>query len=128
MESKQFSKIRTYLGMTQNQLAKLLCISPKALQSYEQGWRNIPAYAERQLLLLLSLNRSLYKKNKPCWDVLKCPKEWRENCTVWGLKNGEFCWFVNGTFCHGKAQVSWKKKIQLCQKCEVFKANVNSHL
>jgi DNA-binding XRE family transcriptional regulator len=121
MENKEFSRIRAYLRVTQNQLAGLLCISPKAIQSYEQGWRNIPAYAERQLLLLLFLNRSLYKDNKPCWKILNCPIEWREKCSVWELKNGDFCWFINGTFCHGKNHGSWKKKIKICRQCEVFK-------
>ncbi|MFC2013250.1 helix-turn-helix domain-containing protein [Chloroflexota bacterium] len=47
MESKEFSKIRQHLGKSQNQLARLLCVSPKAIQSFEQGWRNVPPNAER---------------------------------------------------------------------------------
>ena len=43
-----------FWGKTQNQLARLLGTSFKAIQSFEQGWRNVPAHTERQLLLLLA--------------------------------------------------------------------------
>ncbi|MFC2046665.1 helix-turn-helix domain-containing protein [Chloroflexota bacterium] len=121
MERKEFSKIRHYLGKSQNQLARLLCVSPKAIQSFEQGWRNIPVNAERQLLFLLSLKRSLGESTSPCWEIRNCPMEWRENCAAWEFGAGHFCWFINGTFCQGKQCESWSKKIKLCRQCEVFR-------
>ncbi len=120
MKSKEFSRIRHYLGKNQKQLARMLCVSTRAIQSFEQGWRSIPPAAERQLLLLLSLKRSLDKNTKPCWEVLNCPAEWRDNCTAWEFKNGYICWFISGTFCQGEYQDSWDKKIKLCQQCEIF--------
>ncbi len=120
MDNQEFSSIRHSLGKTQEELARLLCVSPKAIQSFEQGWRNIPASAERQLLFLLSLKRSLDKDTEPCWEIRNCPDEWRENCTAWEFNAGYFCWFINGTFCQGKLQESWSRKIRLCRKCEVF--------
>ena len=120
MDNQEFSEIRHSLGRTQEELARLLCVSPKAIQSFEQGWRNIPASAERQLLFLLSLKRSLDKDTEPCWEIRNCPDEWRENCTAWEFNAGYFCWFINGTFCQGKLQESWSRKIRLCRKCEVF--------
>jgi len=122
MNDGDFSQIRRYLGKTQNQLARLLCISPKAIQSFEQGWRNITPNTERQLLFLLSLKRSMDKGSKPCWEIRDCPAEWRENCAAWEFKAGHFCWFINGTFCQGQVQESWKKKIQLCRRCKVFRS------
>ncbi len=122
MESKEFSKIRHYLGKSQNQLARLLCVSPKAIQSFEQGWRNIPASAERQLLFLLSLEKSLDENTSPCWEIRNCPFEEREKCAAWEFKAGHFCWFINGTFCQGKLQESWRKKIKLCRQCEAFQS------
>ena len=122
MDNQEFSKIRHSLGKTQEELARLLCVSPKAIQSFEQGWRNIPASAERQLLFLLSLKRSLDKDTEPCWEIRNCPDEWRENCTAWEFDAGRFCWFINGTFCQGKPQESWSRKIKLCRKCEVFQS------
>src|SRR4030042_1534377 len=117
MDNKKFSQIRRYLGKTQNQLAQLVCVSTKAIQSFEQGWRKIPASAERQLLFLLSLKRAADNAG-PCWEVKDCPEEWRRNCAAWEYKAGYFCWFINGTFCRGKCQDDWAKKIELCRQCQ----------
>jgi len=123
MESKEFSQVRRYLDKTQNQLALLLCVSPKAIQSFEQGWRRIPTYIERQMLLLLSLKRlSSDAVITPCWEIKNCPNEWRENCIVWELQARHFCWFLNGTACQGRLQESYDKKLEICRKCEVYQS------
>jgi len=44
MDKREFSQIRSGLEKTQDQLAQLLGISIKAVQSFEQGWRNIPVH------------------------------------------------------------------------------------
>ena len=67
MDRKEFSQIRHVLGRTQDQLARLLCVSPKAIQSFEQGWRHVPPYIERQMLLLLSMKRSKGRSVRLCW-------------------------------------------------------------
>ncbi|OFW50408.1 MAG: transcriptional regulator [Actinobacteria bacterium RBG_13_35_12] len=120
MQNKEFSSIRHYLGKSQKQLARLLCVSIKAIQSFEQGWRKVPVSAERQLLFLLSLKRQLNEGGKPCWEIKNCPVEWRENCSAWEFKAGHFCWFINGTFCQGRLEESWEKKIKICRGCKVF--------
>ena len=122
MEKEEFSQYRHYLGKTQNELARLLCVSPKAIQSFEQGWRKIPASAERQLLFLLSLKKGMDRVLSPCWEIMNCPIEHREKCSAWELQAGDYCWFINGTYCQGKMQDSWNKKIQICRTCEVYKA------
>ena len=122
MDKKEFSHIRKFMGKTQNQLAQLLSVSPKAIQSYEQGWRNIPSDIERQMLLLRALNRRLNTNIRPCWEIKNCPDEWRNNCIVWELQARHFCWFINGTFCQGRLQGSWENKIKVCRECEVFKS------
>lgn len=119
MKKQEFIDIRTFLEKTQDQMAQLLGISLKAVQSFEQGWRNIPVHIERQALLLLAMKKGS-KKRKPCWTVLKCPNDRKENCPAWELKCEELCWFINGTICQGKVQKDWKKKMNLCRKCEVF--------
>lgn len=126
MDNKEFSQVRHYLGKTQNELAKLICVSPKAIQSFEQGWRKVPASAERQLLLLLSLRRAMDATLRPCWEIRDCPPEHREKCTAWEFNAGHLCWFINGTFCRGSVQESWSKKIQLCRKCEVYQSRLPS--
>ncbi|MFC1914697.1 two-CW domain-containing protein [Chloroflexota bacterium] len=60
--------------------------------------------------------------SEPCWEIRNCPMEQRGECTAWEFEAGYFCWFVNGTFCQGKTQESWNKKIQLCRTCEVYKS------
>ena len=121
MDNKEFSKIRHLLGKTQEQMSELLSVSAKAVQSYEQGWRNIPVHIERQMLLLLSLKKTSNRKPTPCWEIKDCPPENRINCIVWELKALHFCWFLNGTYCQGKTQKSWKNKIKLCRDCKVYK-------
>jgi DNA-binding XRE family transcriptional regulator len=126
MDKMEFSKIRHYLGKTQNELAKLICVSPKAIQSFEQGWRNIPPHVERELLLLLSLKKPLDESTQPCWEIKKCPDEWRDKCIIWELQARHSCWFLNGTFCQGKMHQNWKEKIKLCRECEVYKSIFSS--
>ena len=120
MDKKEFSQIRHFLGKTQEELAHLLCVSPRAVQSFEQGWRTVPANAERQLLFLLSLQRSRDESSRPCWEARNCPPEWKQECTAWEFKAGYFCWFINGTSCQGEHQGNWENKAALCRKCEMF--------
>ena len=122
MESNEFSNIREYLGKTQSQLANLLCVSTKAIQSFEQGWRKVPVNIERQSLYILSMKRAKEKTTKPCWKIKNCPIEWRISCTAWEFKAGYFCWFINGTFCEGKEKKDWHEKIEVCRQCEVFQS------
>ena len=122
MDKTEFSQIRHYLGKTQAQIAQLLGVSPKAIQSFEQGWRNIPTNVERHLLFLLFLKKSPGGRKKMCWVVRKCPIETRRNCPAWELKMGHLCWFINGTICQGEVQQDWQEKMALCRKCDVFKS------
>jgi DNA-binding XRE family transcriptional regulator len=124
MNKNEFTHARTILGKTQIQMAELLRTSLKTIQSYEQGWRSIPAHAEGQTLLLLSLKVGLHKQ-KACWTVRKCSPEKRLHCPAWEFKAGRFCWFINGTLCEGKAQFDWQKKMQICRSCEVMAALIN---
>ena len=120
MDKKEFSQIRGRLGKTQNQMAQLLGVSSKAVQSFEQGWRDIPVHIERQVLFLLAMKRLHNEGNKPCWVIRKCPMEMRRNCPAWEFQSGQLCWFINGTICQGGVQESWRKKMKMCRQCEVF--------
>jgi len=124
MDSKYFGKIRSFMGKTQEELAQLLCVSRKTVQSYEHVWRKIPSITERQMLLLLAVKSSSDMYAPPCWEIKNCPDEWRDNCIVWELKFRRYCWFMNGTFCQGKLRGSWDNKIRICRECEVFTRDV----
>jgi len=124
MEKQELANSRKHLGKTQKQLAQLVGISLKAIKSFEQGWRNIPPYIERQVLFLLATNEAINKKSKPCWVIKKCPTAIRQNCPAWQLQAGQLCWFINGTICQGKVQKDWCEKMKICRKCRVFKLMV----
>ena len=63
MDKAEFSTIRSQLGKTQKQMATLLGTSLKAVQSFEQGWRNVSVPIERQMLFLLTQKTLTITKN-----------------------------------------------------------------
>src|ERR1039458_2407976 len=65
-------RIRGILSCTQAKLAVALGVSGKAVQSYEQGWREVPARVMIQLLVLLALYRKQTMDDVPCWEIRKC--------------------------------------------------------
>lgn len=120
MDSKEFKYYRKSLNKNQRQMAQLLGNSLKAIHSYEQGWRSVPAYVERQMLFLVSKKRSNNKIKKPCWVIKKCPSDQRATCPAWEFKAGDLCWFISGTHCDGEVHQNWKEKMKVCRSCEVF--------
>lgn len=120
MYSGDLAQCRNHLGKTQVELARLLGVSPKAVQSFEQGWRTIPAHIERQLLFLLYLKRRPLEGVAPCWEQRSCPSEIREGCIAWQVHAGDLCWFISGTMCEGEFQGSWEEKMRHCRECGVF--------
>lgn len=120
MQGEDFCSIRKNLGKTQKQMSELLGISLKAVQSFEQGWRGIPAYVERLALFLLATKMGTRERLTPCWEIRRCSPEMRAMCPAWEFKCGHLCWFINGTICQGKTRMSWNHKIALCEKCQVF--------
>jgi len=122
MDKAEFINIRKKLNKTQKELSILLGVSLKAIQSYEQGWRVIPAHAERQILFFAALKNRKGRKN--CWGIKNCPAEQKVNCPAWQFKVGKLCWFINGTICHGKSHKNWKEKIKFCRQCDVFKSQM----
>ncbi|MBW2003688.1 MAG: helix-turn-helix transcriptional regulator [Deltaproteobacteria bacterium] len=120
MDNEKFLQARKKLGKTQKQLAELLGTSLKAVHSYEQGWRSVPAHAERQLFFLLSRMKGQNKGRKPCWIIMKCPTERKKQCPAWEFQAGRLCWFINGTICEGVVHKNWKEKMKVCLSCEVL--------
>lgn len=121
MGKKEFSAAREYLSKTQSQMAQLLGVSLKAVQSFEQGWRNIPVHIERHVLFLLASKKSPHGGKRPCWVIRNCPAETKQNCPAWEFRVGNLCWFINGTICHGHVQENWQKKVRICRQCKVFR-------
>lgn len=122
MDSQEFLKARTKMAKTQKQVAELLGLSIKAIHSYEQGWRKIPAHVERQIFFLLSRKRDSDTKLRPCWTIKKCPKKRRDQCPAWEFQAGKMCWFINGTICECQSMKNWDEKMVICRNCEVLAA------
>jgi DNA-binding XRE family transcriptional regulator len=120
MTREEFYGIRHFLEKTQHDMARLLGTSLKSVQSFEQGWRNIPMHIERQTLFLLHMKKIPEKRYEPCWAIEECPVETRQNCPAWEFRAGHICWFINGTICHGRTQENWGKKMAICRQCRVF--------
>ncbi|MBC8463781.1 MAG: transcriptional regulator [Deltaproteobacteria bacterium] len=121
MDSSEFVKIRKKLGRTQKQMGELLGVSIKAIHSYEQRWRSIPASVERQILFLFFRLETGEIGRKDCWDIKNCPAERKTRCPAWEFQAGELCWFINGTICEGKPQKNWDEKMRICRACEAFR-------
>ncbi len=119
VDRKEFSEIRGRLGKSQREMAQLLAVSLKAVQSFEQGWRNIPTHAQRQALFLLAMKESK-DGGKPCWEIQACPIELKEKCPAWEFQSGHLCWFISGTICKGEVQANWDSKMKICRECKVF--------
>jgi DNA-binding XRE family transcriptional regulator len=120
MDKYEFKSFRKKLSKTQKQMAQLLGTSLKAVHSYEQGWRTVPAAVERQIYFLISKLKSKSKARKYCWDIKKCSSELREQCPAWEFQSGDLCWFINGTICEGGVQNNWKDKMKICRSCKVL--------
>ncbi len=119
MEKQELIDYRKRLKKTQKQLSQVLGVSAKAVNSYEQGWRNIPMHIERQLLLLISKTK-MKKETEPCWKIKSCSKDRYQNCPAWEFDSADICWLINGTICEGVAHAHWNRKMQICRSCIVL--------
>jgi len=119
MSGGEFAALRASLGKSQRELAELLGLSLKAVESYEQGWRNVPAHVERLLyFLLFKLNEEDLQSEDPCWATRSCPEEARSKCVAFVAKEGRFCWFFTGRLC--ASAKSGEADERGCYTCEVF--------
>jgi len=120
MDKAMFSRARAKLNKTQKELAALLGVSLKAVQSYEQGWRSVPLHVERQIYFLLVNQRSARKnvKRRDCWREKRCRQ--KKDCPAWEFQAGHLCWFLSGTRCECAADKNWKDKMEICRNCEIL--------
>ena len=120
MQKEEFKTIRKKLGKTQKELSKVLNISAKTVESYEQGLRNIPLNIQRIIYFIyLRTKLPLTKDFKKCWQVHKCPFKIKKDCLAWLTKEGFYCWFFTGKTCSWKAKLS-DNKTKTCFECDFF--------
>ncbi len=115
-------EIRQTFGKSQKEMADLLGISVRAIQSYEQRWRAIPSSINKLAHLLLYLrwrNSDSPKNATPCWEICGCdPADFRQ-CPAYRYGAGEFCWLVTGDYRQGEKMPSWAAKLEKCRDCPV---------
>jgi DNA-binding XRE family transcriptional regulator len=125
LDHNEFGSLRQKLGKTQKQMAELLGISLKTVQSFEQGWRKVPVHTERQVFFLMAAKVQSSRNTRPCWDIQGCSLNNRRSCPAWEFQLGNLCWFINGTICQGKSRGKWSQKMAVCKKCKVFVSFAN---
>ena len=97
-----FRTIRKKLGQTQAGIADLLSVSKKAVQSYEQGWREIPQRVMKEMLLFLALNDGMSRLRSPCWQHVECPPSQRRQCPAFSIGRGRLCWMIAARHCSNR--------------------------
>ena len=116
------SIVRSELDLSQARFADLLGVSPRTIQSCEQGWRSPSAAVEKAALLLLLAHRHGARlKEFRCWEVLGCSEEDKKGCLAYQTRQGHLCWLLSGNICKGRRLRSWKDKKATCQDCDFFK-------
>jgi len=126
MRTVIIKRLRDNLDITQAEMATILGISLKSVQSYEQGWRKIPPYIEKMVLLLIgNLSKA---KVKNCWEIVDCPEAIKNNCLVYKSDLGHCCWAISGCCYKGKVLKSWAAKKQVCLNCPVLQKHLNNIL
>jgi hypothetical protein len=91
--------VREILGLSQKELSAVLAVSPKAIQSYEQGWRRIPVRVLSQLFVVLAESRRRTLKDIPCWQLVGCPPATRDHCLSHTAGTGALCWVLTSRTC-----------------------------
>ena len=110
-------RIRRSLGMTQATVARTLGVSIRAIQSYEQGWRETPTSVTLQMLVLASAYRTPALGAKSCWEITGCSATQQSQCPC-RHTNGQLCWLVSGRMC-GASAGSEAASLQSCLDCLV---------
>jgi DNA-binding XRE family transcriptional regulator len=119
MDSARFSRLRSLTGRSQKDMAALLGVSPKAVESYEQGWRHIPPTTERMLYYIAFMLRAKrLAEQPPCWEARRCPEAEKAGCAAWQSGEGRFCWFLTGRLCAAARESG--RPDEYCYECPVF--------
>ncbi len=114
--------MRVELNLSQSELAEMVGISKRAVQSYEQGWRKPPQMVERIMLLMLIASRNGGNLGAfCCWKHKECSPEVRGKCIAYVTQQGHLCWFLTGTMCGGQKMNNWAEKMEACRSCSFMK-------
>lgn len=116
-QSENVKKIRKKVGITQAELSNVLGVSIRAVQSYEQGWRDVPTHIMVQMLVIAA---AYYTKGdrKKCWEIMRCHAQTLENCAC-RKTDGTLCWLISGR--QSAPCKDGEDGIAACLKCPVVR-------
>ncbi len=113
--------IRKMLDLSQSQLADLIGVSLRTVQSCEQGWRRPSPALEKAVILLLQANQHGAGLGKMfCWESIDCSENDRKHCLVYQTRQGHLCWLLSGNICRGRRLRTWDDKKDMCMQCQFF--------
>lgn len=111
-------RVRDELSLSQAQLADLVGVSIRTVQSCEQGWRRPGVALEKSLLLLLMAFRNGTEFGAHvCWQTAEREPGVCERCIVRWCSQAHLCWLFSGNMCQGKRLRSWAEKKAVCGEC-----------
>ena len=113
--------VRMELELSQSELADLIGVSTRTVQSCEQAWRKPGPAVEKALIVLLMAHRlGADLGHHHCWEVLGCSAQSRRQCFVFRCRQGQICWLLSGNLCQGKRLRTWREKKSVCLRCPFF--------
>lgn len=115
--------LRTTMGWSRIEMSSFLGVSRKAVESYEQGWRNIPNRVWKQLLTVAAIQNDYSRAARPCWELTDCPETTRHECFSGHAMKGQFCWMTATRCCRQKVLRSHDPQgdFLICLNCPVVK-------
>ena len=120
--AERFRRVRDEIKVTQNEMAAILGLSEKAIQSYEQGWRHPPDSVQR-LLNVVYITHRIGKRGETvtCWAEKHCLPSVRKRCAAYQTRQGHLCWLLTGTHCGGQEMANYEEKGEACHRCKVYR-------
>ena len=127
MDFFNLKHIRSRLGLNQHDLADLLGVSIRAVQSYEQGWRTTPPKVLLSAWLLVFFQwRGRHGPPAPCWELNNCRLDAREKCFAYRHNAGDLCWFLSTQACLRTAGKTCAQRIRICHDCPAMRQWMDS--
>ena len=118
--AEAFHRLRETMGWSRAETAAILGLSRKAVESYELGWRKVPARVWKQALTVAAIQRKYPMGTKPCWELTRCHERVSKNCLCRKLTDGRFCWMTVTQCCH-LAHLDKQMGFENCLSCPVIR-------
>lgn len=117
--SKALKRLRALMGWTQLEASHFLGVSKKAVESYEQGWRDVPDHIWKSLLTLAAVEHHYPHGYRRCWEIMHCAPAQRRTCFGARSMGGRFCWMTSATNCHQNHPE--RQNVRTCLCCPVVR-------